>query len=595
VAAGWVDKGDWTIKATNVAPTVGTLTPIPVTTEAERPQPFAAVYSDADGYANLKTAELRVGPATGINVWATYDRNANKLYLKDDGGVTLPIDCAPGTTGTLENSQGSINCQQTTVSVTGNDLTVNWNITPKTAFASTTAKSVAMQAKDNSAATSGWKTKGNWKIIATNTAPTLGTLTPSPVTSPAGKPQTFTTVYKDTDGYPNLKTVELRVGPATGLNGIWTIYDRAANRLYLKDDTGLTTPGGCTPGSEEIIHNTQGALNCEETTVSGSGNNLTITWNITPAAGYISGTARQLWMTAQDNSDATSGWAAKGKWTIGPSPITITVSAPLNDDTINGPHVMIKGDISNTTGNETGVTVNGITAMVYGGQFVANHIPLTEGVNTITIAAVDTAENSTSTSITVTAVMAGDYIRVNANPESGVAPLDTTLRVDGSFSITDPAITVSGPAPAEILTSADPAEYDYRMTVEGIYYFTASAAGPDSNTYEDTVGILVLNKDQLDTLLKNIWTATMTRLSVKDTSAALSYISSATKSMYKEMFNYILDQLPAITATQQELNFLYTTDNLSKYELVTLEYGSLYSYEVTFSKDTNGIWKILQY
>ena len=55
---------------------------------------------------------------------------------------------------------------------------------------------------------------------------------------------------------------------------------------------------------------------------------------------------------------------------------------------------MVAEDISNTTGNETGVTVNGITAMVYGGQFVANHIPLTEGLNTITADANDESPHS---------------------------------------------------------------------------------------------------------------------------------------------------------------------------------------------------------
>ncbi len=84
-----------------------------------------------------------------------------------------------------------------------------------------------------------------------------------------------------------------------------------------------------------------------------------------------------------------------------------------------------KETVSNTTGNETGITVNGITAMVYGGQFVANHVPLTEGVNTITIAAKDTAENSTSTSITVTAATTAPQVTLTANTESGISPLTT--------------------------------------------------------------------------------------------------------------------------------------------------------------------------
>jgi len=54
-------------------------------------------------------------------------------------------------------------------------------------------------------------------------------------------------------------------------------------------------------------------------------------------------------------------------------------------------------------GNEREVTVNGIVATVYGNQFVANHMPLTEGANTITVTAKDTTNKYATTSITVNA------------------------------------------------------------------------------------------------------------------------------------------------------------------------------------------------
>jgi hypothetical protein len=37
---------------------------------------------------------------------------------------------------------------------------------------------------------------------------------------------------------------------------------------------------------------------------------------------------------------------------------------------------MVKGTVTNSTGNETGVTVNGIVATVYGDYFVANNVSL---------------------------------------------------------------------------------------------------------------------------------------------------------------------------------------------------------------------------
>jgi len=59
--------------------------------------------------------------------------------------------------------------------------------------------------------------------------------------------------------------------------------------------------------------------------------------------------------------------------------------------------VAVKGVIVNSTGNETGVTVNGVVATVTGNQFIAEHVPLAEGANTLTVTATDTAGNTATT------------------------------------------------------------------------------------------------------------------------------------------------------------------------------------------------------
>ena len=72
----------------------------------------------------------------------------------------------------------------------------------------------------------------------------------------------------------------------------------------------------------------------------------------------------------------------------------------MPESQVMGAIVMVKGTVTNTTGNETGVTINGIVATVYGNQFVANQISLVEGSNTITVTATDTAGNTAITAIT---------------------------------------------------------------------------------------------------------------------------------------------------------------------------------------------------
>ena len=148
----------------------------------------------------------------------------------------------------------------------------------------------------------------------TSISPALGTLTPSVVTSEANEAQEFSAVYSDRNGFRDLKHVYLKVG--SSINGIAAIYSRTNNKLYLVNDAGMGYVGTCTPGEAKTLTNTQGRLDCETTTVSGTGNNLTVNWNITPKASFAG--TKSLYMFARDNADLTVGWEHKGNWTISP-------------------------------------------------------------------------------------------------------------------------------------------------------------------------------------------------------------------------------------------------------------------------------------
>jgi PKD repeat protein len=301
-----------------------------------------------------------------------------------------------------------------------------------------------------------------------------------------------------------------------------------------------------------------------------------------------SGTAYHFKVTSK-NGYGLSSFSGDNTFTT-LSPLTITITSPSDGETITKPDVMIKGTTTNSTGNETGVTVNGRVATIYGNQFIAGHVPLTEGANTITVTATDTAGNTATTFVTVN-VRPGNYISLNSNIESGIAPLEVTLRIDGSFSLDESIINVTGPAQPEFLeNTAD--EYRIRMNVEGIYYFTAGVAGPDGNVYQDTIAIVVMNKTELDNLLRGKWTSMKNSLSTKDIENALTYISAHTKTSYREMFNALIDQLPLIVSTQIDFNLISIKNKVARYELVTAENGKIYSYEVIFINNTNGIWMI---
>ncbi|MBI5213916.1 MAG: carboxypeptidase regulatory-like domain-containing protein, partial [Nitrospirae bacterium] len=256
------------------------------------------------------------------------------------------------------------------------------------------------------------------------------------------------------------------------------------------------------------------------------------------------------------------------------SPIQITIISPTDGSTIYGPDVMAKGTIANPTGKETGVTVNGVIATVYGNEFIANNVLLQEGTNTVTVTATDTDGNKATKAITVNAVTTGNYIRLISNIDSGIAPLMVSFSVSTqtTHSITNYQIDFQGDGIIDY-TGTTFENINHAYIVEGVFYPTLTVTDDQGNSYSDTIAITVLSKTQLDALLKGKWDGMKGALMTGDITTALSYISSATKIAYQEMFNALSSQLPLIVSTQTEVNLISIVNDVAKYELVNVENG----------------------
>lgn len=274
------------------------------------------------------------------------------------------------------------------------------------------------------------------------------------------------------------------------------------------------------------------------------------------------------------------------------SPIALVITSPADGDTISRPDIMVEGTITNTTGNETGVTVNGILAVVYGDQLVANHVPLKEGENIITANATDTDGNTATASPTINALTTGDYITITADTESGISPLETTLRIEGSFSLTEePSLSYNGPDVVEFFDSPDENEYNIRMTTEGIYKFTAEV-DYQGDTYTDTIAIQVLDQAKLDALLRAKWEGMRQGLAESDIDSAVSCFSESSKENYREMFTILSSSLAQIEQELGDIQFIGVMKNSAEYDIRITRDGVEYSYYLLFVRDENGLWKI---
>jgi hypothetical protein len=273
--------------------------------------------------------------------------------------------------------------------------------------------------------------------------------------------------------------------------------------------------------------------------------------------------------------------------------LTLAITSPTNGAAINRPDIMVRGTVNNLRGNETGVTVNGKVAMVVGSEFVSNHIRLEQGANTIQANATDTEGNTASTSIIVDANTTGEFISIIANTESGISPLEVVLTIDSSLDLTNASLTYTGPGEVEFLSSTV-TEYRVRLASIGIYYFTVTLSS-GGTLYQDSIGIEVLSEADLDALLRGKWEMMRNRIASGDTEGALVDFHEFSKTDYRELFNVLAPVLSAISAEMSDIKRKEYTRDTAIYEIRTIRDSVEYSFQLLFSKDPNGIWRITSF
>ena len=279
--------------------------------------------------------------------------------------------------------------------------------------------------------------------------------------------------------------------------------------------------------------------------------------------------------------------------TVLPPALYLFINSPIHGSTINRENVMVTGTIISQA-QEVGITVNGVIANIFGNQFTANGVFLVDGSNTITAQAIDSNGAQAQAQITLDAITTDPYITLTSNIASGIAPLDLNLRITGTFTIATSALTYIGPG-TPVITKFNEVEYHVHIDTEGIYFFTANATDDQGVAYTDTTGIVVLNPSQMDSLLQGKWTSMINALNNGDAPAALEEIVDEPQPSYQTMFSVLGNQLSSILNSFVDLSPVSIEGQVAIYELVTDEGGIIYSYELVFVKDQEGIWRILEF
>ena len=256
-------------------------------------QTFTFLFSDTSGAGSILWTQLMINQTltTTSSRWFYYD--GTLLYLYNDAGTgagTVTI----GSSGTASNSQCSVNGGASSVARSGNNLTMNLAVTFTSAFAG--VKNTWMEAYDGTS--SGWMQKGTWTVPGGG-PPSPVSVTPS---SGTGSSQNFSFVFTDPGGANNIIWTQIMINASlTTTSSCWFYYD--GTLLYLYNDAG-TGAGTVTIGSSGTASNSQCSVNGGASTVSKSGNNLTMNLALTFTSSFAG--SKNTWMEVYDG--LSSGW-----------------------------------------------------------------------------------------------------------------------------------------------------------------------------------------------------------------------------------------------------------------------------------------------
>jgi len=285
-------------------------------------QTFSFVFSDTAGATDLNMVQILFNSAfsgvQGCYLW--FDVTHSAAYLVDDGGGTSLGPLTLGTANSLSNSQCTLNGTGSSLTSSGNTLSLNLAISFKPGFAG--SKTVYGYAVTTAGISSNWQTLGSWTVPGTSVS--VVSVTPA---SGTGINQTFGFVFSDTAGANDLNSLQIIFNSAfTGVQACYLWFDVTHSAAHLVNDAGSASLGPLTLGTANSLSNSQCTLNGTGSSVVASGNTLTLNLAISFKSSFAG--SKSVYGYAMTNAGINSGWQSSGSWTVPGAAVPVVAVSP---------------------------------------------------------------------------------------------------------------------------------------------------------------------------------------------------------------------------------------------------------------------------
>jgi PKD repeat protein len=242
----------------------------------------------------------------------------------------------------------------------------------------------------------------------------------------------------------------------------------------------------------------------------------------------------------------------------------------------------------------TGISVNGIVALVHNGTFVADNVPLESGQTTITAVATTLGGQTAQASVTVDSNVDPVVLEVKASPTNGIAPLAVTF--EAQFGSTTPIQNLSmdfdGNGTFDFTTTDLNAALQHTYTIPGLYTVRLRVTDQQGAVFNAEVSILVQDVAAMDALFKSMWNSMNTALINGDIATALTFLDVAAQQKYEPVWRVLLPHMSEIVASYSPVRGAFIGQNVAEYGLNRTINGENRLFLIYFLKDKSGVWRL---
>lgn len=266
--------------------------------------------------------------------------------------------------------------------------------------------------------------------------------------------------------------------------------------------------------------------------------------------------------------------------------LALTITSPINGASLQGDHVLVKGDIDGLS--NCGVMVNGVVATVDASNHFYADVPVVAGGNTLT--AMLTAPDGPTLSRSVTVIATGQPLpfTVAADPNVGMAPLAVTLTVTNRSE--EPAsYTLDGFGPFPLPAGGSSA---LTMTYPAGVFTPTVVMTNSAGSFSQALVIEAREASQMDQLFGAIWDGMNRALLMGDKDKAMTYLNSGAQAKFGPVFDVLLPHMPEIIASYSPLTRASISSKIGEYAIRRPSSGGYRLYFIYFLQGADGVWRI---